>query len=452
MSRVLLISSNTMTEPYYTYPLGMAMVASGLSAGGHKVSQFDFLKEGKSHAKLQGAIEKYRPDYIGVSLRNIDDVDSFSAGQSWGLDSDRKLVGTIRAATRAPVVLGGPAFSIMPEDILEYVSADYGIVGDGTTRFCYLIEQLNQGRTVSAILRGREMAGIADMSVRPLWQKGLTKYYVKQGGSIGVTTKRGCPHDCAYCTYPMLEGNRYLWREPGLVVDDLEHLKKDHQVDTVFFTDSVFNDGAGLYLNIAEEILRRGMEVRWSAYFRPQGIGGEEMELLKRSGLYAVEAGTDAAHDATLEGLNKLFFFEDAIRFNEVCLNAKVPCAHHIMFGGPGETETTVREGLANLALLKGAIIFGYSGIRILPGTILHNRAVEEGVVGKGDSLLKSVFYFSPEIDSARMNNTISNAFKLDRNWLFPPSEAKDRRKVMEKFGFKGAQWYMMLSGKRRTR
>ncbi len=452
MSRVLLVSSNTMTEPYPVYPLGMAIVASALSSKGHRVSQFDFLKEGMSHEKLRGAIQKFRPDYVGVSLRNIDNVDSFTAEQTWALASCRELIQTIRTATGATTVLGGPAFSIMPEEILEYTCADYGIVGNGGARFNDLIEQINRGSAVPPILRGSRMVREEDMPVRPLWRKRLIRYYTKQSGLIGVTTKRGCPHNCVYCTYPMLEGNEYIWREPGLVVDDVEQLKNEHNIGTICVTDSVFNDTDGLYLSIAEEILRRGIEIQWSAYFRPHGMDDREMELLKRSGLYAVEAGTDAAHDTTLAGLNKSFSFDDAVRFNEVCLRTGVPCAHHILFGGPGETETTVTEGLNNLLLLKDCIIFGFSGLRILPGTALHERAIKEGFVRKGDSLLRTVFYFSPEIDVAGMNAAVLDAFKRQRNWMFPPSAANQMQRVMETFGFKGPQWHRMLSYKKRAR
>ena len=54
-------------------------------------------------------------------MRNIDTVDSFTAEESWALASDKALVKGIKAITAAPVILGGSAFSIMPEEILNYV-------------------------------------------------------------------------------------------------------------------------------------------------------------------------------------------------------------------------------------------------------------------------------------------------------------------------------------------
>ena len=68
------------------------------------------------------------------------------------------------------------------------------------------------------------------------------------------------------------------------------------------------------------------------------------MSLLKRSGLYAIEAGSDASSDETLAGLNKQFTFDDVYEFNEVCVDAQIPCAHYVIFGGPGETDSVYQR------------------------------------------------------------------------------------------------------------
>ena len=59
MSKILLISSNTTTEPYPVYPLGLAVVASASMAQGHHVRQFDWLAEGKSEDRLQSVISAF---------------------------------------------------------------------------------------------------------------------------------------------------------------------------------------------------------------------------------------------------------------------------------------------------------------------------------------------------------------------------------------------------------
>lgn len=112
MPKVFLLSANIIKDPYPVYPLGLAIVASALTSAGHQVRQFDFMIQGSSLTELQRAVEDFNPDYIGVSLRNVDSVDSFNAEESWALASDKALVKGIKAITAAPVVLGGSAFRL----------------------------------------------------------------------------------------------------------------------------------------------------------------------------------------------------------------------------------------------------------------------------------------------------------------------------------------------------
>ena len=448
MSKVFLLSSNTMTSPYPVYPVGMAVVASALSSAGHTVMQFDFLAEAGSHTRLRKAIRAFDPDIVGMSLRNIDTVDSFTAEDAWALASVKGLIEVIRKVTAAPVVMGGSAFSIMPREILAYVGADYGIVGDGGVLLNGLIERIEMGEKAPAILRSEDGPSDGDEPFRPLWDQELVKYYTKKSGVVGLQTKRGCPYKCVYCTYPTVEGSRYRCRETGSVIEDILQLKMDYGIDTISFTDSVFNDADDLYLDIAEELLRREVHIGWSAYFQPGRITRENIGLLKRAGLYTLEAGTDASSDTTLLGLNKSFCFEDVINFNEACLKEEISCVHYVMFGGPGETHNTIKQGLDNLALLKNCVVIAFSGIRIFPGTPLHAISIADGIVTEEDVLLKPVFYYSPGVDAAGMNETLANAFKCQRNRIFPPSAFDAKAAIMYRFGYKGPLWHKMVSFK----
>jgi radical SAM superfamily enzyme YgiQ (UPF0313 family) len=275
----------------------------------------------------------------------------------------------------------------------------------------------------------------------PLYNGEMIAYYLDKSGMINLQTKRGCPHGCIYCVYPSLEGDRFRFRDTGAVVEDIARAGAEHGVESFFFTDSIFNDPQGRYLSIAEEILRRELRIRWCCYMRPERIGRKEIALLKRAGLYAVELGTDAACDATLRSLGKGFTFADALGVSRAFVAERLPCAHFIMFGGPGETADTVTEGLANLERLEHTVVFAYSGIRILPGTALHAQALAEGVLSPTASLLKPAYYFSPHIDADVMNRMIADAFGGRRDRIFPPVEGQQRLAVMHNFGYRGLLW-----------
>ncbi|MBN2808435.1 MAG: cobalamin-dependent protein [Deltaproteobacteria bacterium] len=463
MSRILLIATNRATSPYVVYPLGMAVVAGALTAAGHEIEQFDLLateteppkiKQAKNeqtgtkapnpHNPLTAIIKNFAPEFIGLSLRNIDNTDSFSGVAGWYLEAARQTVKEIRTLTAVPLIVGGPAFSLMPEAILDYLQADYGIIGEGEEALPRLIKQLNAGKTPPALHKGiRPLNG--DEFASPRFHAEILDFYQSRSGMANLQSKRGCPHRCAYCTYPELEGRRFRHRPPAAVVDDLERLKKDHKIEKFFFVDSVFNDDEGHHLAIAEEILKRALKLQWSAFFRPRSLGLKELKLMQQAGLLALELGSDALTAKTLAGLSKGFTFDDICTTHENCLKLKLPTAHYLIFGGPDETPATLAEGLSHLDRLAGSVLFLFSGLRLLPGTRLYQRALQEKVITATTSLLRPTYYFSPEIDPESMNREIAQACRGHRERLFPPAEALERLKIMQRFGFKGLLWDQLL-------
>jgi radical SAM superfamily enzyme YgiQ (UPF0313 family) len=450
---VLLISANEATTPYPVYPLGLAVVARALVNAGHEVRQLDVLERGGVDPlgeAVKEAFAEFAPQMVGVSLRNIDNVDSFSCEDNWWVETARAIVQKVRkiaGANPPKIFIGGAGFSLMPGQILHYVGADIGIPGEGERAVVEVVERLARGEEVERLFTGGIGNAVeGDALVPGLIDPQIAKYYLGRTGMLNLQTKRGCPFSCTYCTYPRLEGNRFRVKPVGAVVDELEEMKATLGVGEVFFTDSVFNDAAGNYLELAEELLRREVNIRWCAFFRPAGLGTEELALLKRSGLFAMELGTDAASDATLKGLDKGFTFDEVRRVNEAAVVNHIPAAHFVIFGGPDETEATVEEGLENLASLERSVVFAFSGIRVLPGAPLHHRAVAEGLVDGDDDLLKPVFYQSPQVDREWMNARIEESFHGRRDRIFPPEEGQERLSVMERFGYKGLLWDQLVA------
>lgn len=443
MANVLLVSCNTTREPYPVYPLGMAMVAESARNLGHTVLEWDHLQSGVCTERTVEAVRSFKPDVIGLSLRNIDNIDS--SGPASYTDPYTELGRRLRECTSSRIVLGGSGYSLFPEILLERMGADYGIVGEGEVAFCRLIEQLASGSVPKCrILYGAD-APVGEGMVAPRRSAELAAYYLKEGGMLNLQTKRGCPYRCAYCTYPMLEGRSYRFREPGAVVDEIEMLIEEHGAEYYAMADSVFNDRCGQYLLIAEELVRRGIDTPWMAFFRPQRFGGEEVELLRRSGLHAVEWGTDCASDVTLAGMQKGFTWSEVEESNRLFAAAGIHNAHFIIFGGIGEVEKTVLEGLANIERLADCVVFAFCGVRVLPGTGIHQVAVEEGVVGRSQELLSPTFYFSPNVTRSFLHDTVMSSFSGRSDRLYPPSEGSERIDAFHRMGYRGPIWDLLL-------
>lgn len=278
--KVFLASSNTATTPYPTYPLGMGMVAAALTRAGHEVNQFDLLQHDSRLDQLADALRADPPGLVGVSIRNVDSTNIFNDKPF--LEAVRTLVAAIRQATPAPVVLGGAGFSILPEAILDYTGADYGIVGEGERLAVELADTLARGeKPPHRILRGgAPLTGSEIPSA--LYDPALLRYYMQNGTIVPIQTKRGCSFICDYCSYPLLEGKALRPRDPAAVVDDIQRLTAEHQVPYVFFTDSVFNDTAGHYIRLVEEMDRRRVRVKCNRFLparslRRRRVGAHEV-------------------------------------------------------------------------------------------------------------------------------------------------------------------------------
>ena len=449
MSRVLLFSPNHCESPYQVYPLGMAVVAAAAVKAGHTVLQHDYLAAGRDPQALGRAVDSFGPDVIGMSLRNIDDVDSYAGDDSWFLPHYREMIDLCRSHSAAPVVVGGPGFSIMPEEIMRYIGADYGVVGEGEEAFPHILNLLAQGKAPPLLTYGAAPGLDGRQMLSPLLDGDVVRYYNASCGLANLQSKRGCPFRCVYCTYPFIEGRRLRHRDPLQVVDDVRRMVRDHGVEHIFFTDSVFNDAGGAYLTLAEELLRADTGIRWSAFFRPAGIGLEQLRLLRRAGLEMVEAGTDACSDQTLEAMGKGFTFADVAAFNTACAQFEVPVAHFVIFGGPGETLDTVRQGLENLENLKRCVVFPFFGIRILPGTPLRDIALAQGVLDPHEDLLRPHYYYSPDVEVEAMRSMLEASFQGRRDRLFPPGQATELMQVMRRFGYKGLLWDRLLPASR---
>ena len=423
-SRVLLISANRCTTPDPVFPLGLACVNAALRQAGHETVWLDRLV---NLNRLTETLEHFRPDFVGISLRNIDDV--LIRKREKFFDELVSLKTTIRRHTAVPIILGGSGFSIFPEQLLELSGADYGIAGEGETGLLKLIEALNDGCEFSGIpgLVYRKNNKIIVNSAAPAspdlelaeadMPPEVTGYYLAASSTLNLQTQRGCHFVCCYCTYPLIEGRNHRRRPPELVAADLERLQQ-RGAKFAFIVDSVFNSTPRHVTETCEAILRRGVKMSWSCFLRPQGLTAELMDLMARAGLTHVEFGTDSFSDTTLSAYHKHFTFEDVFISSELARQRKIEYCHFLISGGPGETEATLEEGFQNSLHLKNTVIMAVVGMRIYPGTPLFKVAVAEGKISPDAGLLMPEYYLAPGLTEETVFARLQEFARLSPSWI----------------------------------
>ena len=423
--KVLLVSANTETSPYPVYPLGIDYVA-GLIGGRHRVFIADMNQDGET-GTLGSRIRAIAPDVVGFSIRNIDNTD-VKTPRTY-LDHYKSLVGEIRRETSAPVVLGGSGFTLFPEELLDALQADYGIVGEGE-RFGHFLDAYEKKADVSGlegVIRPGASSPEGPSAPRP-WDGGISRrfdpesphvnYYLKRGGMLNLQTKRGCPFHCIYCTYPLIEGKRLRLEHPSAVAETARGLQAAG-AKYLFITDSVFNSDYDHSLEVARAFRKSGVSIPWGAYVAPTRPPPCYFRELAKAGMTHVEFGTEAISDTILENYRKPFRAVDVHHAHKAAIDAGLNAAHFFLSGAPAETPQTLAETLENAELLEKSACFFFTGIRVYPGTRLHEIALASGQVTAGTNLLTPYFFRPEGISLEKIGETLQERSRNRVNWIF---------------------------------
>jgi radical SAM superfamily enzyme YgiQ (UPF0313 family) len=457
--RILLISPNIEMLPDPVFPLGLAYLSAALNGSSHEHSVLDLCFVDDYEEAIKLAVDELKPQAIGLSLRNVDNV-AYPNAFSY-LPFYESVISHLRRITSAPIVLGGSGFSLMPVAILSHLRADYGIVGEGEVSLVLLLDHLEKGLptdglpgTVSSSSPEKLSPPLPRPSLEdlpaPCREKLANGKYLRFGGMGNIQTKRGCSFSCVYCTYPIIEGRDVRLRPASHVAEEIRHLCQQ-DIDTLFMVDSVFNFPPHHAKSVCLEILERGLKVRWSCYLHPQFVTESLLRLMKEAGCSSVEFGTDSASDRLLKRLGKSFTKADIRRASELCHKVGIPFCHSLIFGIPGESRESIQEAFDLMAEVSPTAVIAMSGIRLFPGTRLAETAAREDLILPDDSMLQPTFHLSkssrPFLFEMLYSHTQSNP-----HWILPGSNVNMDKRLQEKlrrFGIKGPLWEHMKIRKR---
>lgn len=447
--KVLLISANRERTPYPVFPLGLACLAGPLAAAGHQLAMLDLCFTADPAAAVAETLAGFPAEAMVISIRNIDNV-TFPLTRSY-LGDIRSIIDPCRG--RLPVIIGGSGFSLMPVEILSALDADYGVAGEGEEVLPRLLECIGNGVNPAG-LPGVIRRGDTDFVAPRLLERIGTpdrslfavERYHREGGMANVQTKRGCPFACSYCTYPLIEGSRVRLRPIGDIIAELRELVEKYGVNYIYFVDDIFNYPPDFAETLCRAIINERLPLNWSAFINPDFMTSSLLEVMQKAGCDAVEFGTDSGSPVMLKNLRKSFTV-DAVRLSSrICRDLGVDFAHYILFGGPGENRETVQESFTLMDEVDPTAVIAMTGIRIYPGTAIHQQALAEGEIAPGAPLLEPVFYISPSIRDSLCAIITSLAAKR-KNWIAPGLEinvSDAMLEAMRHFPVRGPLWKLM--------
>lgn len=412
--RVLFVSVNMGGLVMPVLPIGAVSVASAVAqTANHCVSVADLPSGEPFENNLLPVIADFSPDCIALSVRNIDDQNIQTP--AFLLDAYKKAVSACKKLTPAPIVLGGPGYSLYPEEILSYLDADIGIKGEGETLMPRLLEQMADRGSVSrlpnVLIKGgvfsRETYPPVSLSRLPgidpeLWPCPSEK---RRDIFLPLQSRRGCPFSCTYCPNVLIEGDIIRKRSAEMFVADiLRHVAMGYK--KFFFTDNVFN----LPLSYAKELCRRiiaaQIDISWVCSIYPMGADEALAELMARAGCTEINLSFESGSKNILQNMNKQFTTDEVRKIAAVFKGQGIKQTGFVLLGGPGETRQTAEQTFQFAESLELDAVNLTLGMRIYPGTALRRIAEEQKIIKEGDSLLQPTFYLEKALEGWLVDRT----------------------------------------------
>ncbi len=404
--KVLLVSANTERIKMPSLPLGLSLVATAVRRSGHKVAFLDLLAVVNPLAAIRGAIDTFRPEVIGISVRNIDNQDMLRP--RFLLEPVREIIATCRALTDARICLGGAGFSIFPEAALSYLGADLGVCGEGEVAFPALLARLQTGESLAG-LPGVYAAGLGVLGERAFVQD-LDRLSLPDESLwssadptapdlwLPVQTRRGCPLDCSYCSTAAIEGTCVRFRSPRIIAEHVAQLA-EAGFPRLYFVDNTFNLPTDYALELCRAIATLRLGVSWRCILYPHDVPDSLVEAMADAGCVEVSLGFESGSRPVLRMMNKQFEPEEVRQISHRLAAHGIRRLGFLLLGGPGETKQSAEESLAFADALRLDMLSLNAGLRIYPHTALARIAVQEGLIFAHDDLLVPRFYIRPELE-----------------------------------------------------
>ena len=307
----------------------------------------------------------------------------------------------------ATAVLGGGAVSVFYEQLGRslpkgtVVSVGEGeplleklIRGDSlASERCFVVGEAPRPGLIHEQPSGMEKTACNYAYIESIWPQ--LNWYLEGGDFyVGVQTKRGCPHNCCYCVYTVVEGKAVRVNPVEEVIAEMRQLY-DRGVRGFWFTDAQFIP-ARRYIDDAKDLLRAiqaegWTDIRWAAYIRADNLDAELAELMVATGMSYFEIGITSGSQELVRKMRMGYNLRTVL---ENCrLLARAGFREHVSvnysFNVIDERPETIRQTVAYHRALEQ--IFGADKVEpaiffigLQPHTHLEQYGFDQGLIKPG--------------------------------------------------------------------
>jgi len=376
-------------NPYYPIsegpspPLGIAFLGAALEAVGIGVEVADFVVNPYSSAYLKDVLKRFQPQIAGITSVTMT------------FDNAVKIVKDIKQINPDILtVMGGPHVSFCAEETMKcFPEIDIIVKGEGDESIVDLTRAMENGRkwdqvkgivyrNGSVIYSTGDRKKMADVNALPVPARHLLPLgrYRTLNMPVSMTTSRGCPFKCIFCVGRKMVGAKVRYRNAKPVVDEMEYLNT-LGFPQINIADDLFTANKKHCIGICDEILARGLKIKWSSFARVDTVSRDVLSKMKAAGCDAVSFGIETANAGILKTIKKGITIPQVIEAVKMCNDTGVTPTASFILGLPGETPETLKETVEFGKKLKDmGVLYGFHLLAPFPGTEIRDKKDEYNI------------------------------------------------------------------------
>tara|TARA_Y100000310_G_C20691747_1_gene822739 strand:+ start:315 stop:1457 length:1143 start_codon:yes stop_codon:yes gene_type:complete len=321
--------------------LGVAYLCEILKQNGHIVKVVDLQLKSKAYANR--TIKKFKPNVIGFTIT------------SYCTEKVYNYIKKIKEQyPRTPVIVGGAHPSCVGKNVLKQCrEIDFAVIGEGEQIILELLNAIkkNKGfeeidgigyRNNGKIIANKPHKFIDNLDEIPFpryHEFDLPKYQDWKQNSISMTTSRGCPFSCVYCSVFQSMGKKFRTRTAENVVKEIEYWYK-RGIKKFNFNDDCFTLKPKRVEEICDLIIKKNLKIEYRLYngIKVDLLTKELVHKMKLAGFTSTSLGIETGNEETMRHIKKNINFDQVFKAIKWLKQEKITTIGNFIIGHPYET------------------------------------------------------------------------------------------------------------------
>jgi radical SAM superfamily enzyme YgiQ (UPF0313 family) len=355
----------------------------------YKVSILDSEALCMDFDKIEEYVKKEGPDIVGIT--------SSTPAYSNALKIARICK---KVSGKSKIILGGAHPSAFPGKTAQEDAIDFVVWGEGEITFYELLEAIENKKTFFhidglafkdngrvIINKSREL--MKNLDILPFPARDLMPHHLYQPPptkrvstfkATSLTSARGCPYNCSFCSAKVIWSRKYRYRSPKNVVDEIEYCVNRFNLREFNLTDELFTLESNRAAAFCNEVINRKLDIAWVCMSRAGQVTEGLLRLMKAAGCKEISFGLESGDEEILRKMNKDNSLEAARESIRLVKKVGIKTHATYMIGNLGETGQTIRKTI-DFAKKLNTDVAAFFINTPLPGTQLYEEALRLGYI-----------------------------------------------------------------------